>query len=158
MINLNQDFLAPRIAYDVTGVDNFDDINTYGNYKMPMSWATVIMFKRSKKAELIFNCMTMIKENWDHYRNLYRIPKKTYRNDFALSIAMSIVDGHTLTTPAVPWKLASVNHNQKLTQVSQDVYRVDYITHDNKPRYITLTQDFHAMGKKHLGDIVANNS
>jgi hypothetical protein len=158
LLDLKQDFLAPRIAYDITGAENFEELNTYGNYKMPMSWATVVMFRRSTKAEMIFNCMTMIKENWDHYRSLYGITKKTYRNDFALSIAMSMVDGHTLTTPSIPWKLASVNHNQKLTQISQDVYRVDFITHDNKPRYITIAQDFHAMGKKQLGEIVANPS
>ena len=102
--------------------------------------------------------MQMIRDNWDHYRNLYGILKSTYRNDFALSIAMNIVDGHTLSTPAIPWQLASVTPDHKLTQISQDVYRLDFTTADKKSRWITLTHDFHAMGKHHLGAIVANNS
>ena len=125
---------------------------------MPMSWATVIMFRRSKTAELVFECMSMIKRNWLHYCNLYGINRTTYRNDFALSIAMNIVSGHTLSTPNIPWRLASVTPEHQLTQVDVDTYRVEYVTPDRKPRWITINHDFHAMGKGHLGAIVANNS
>ena len=158
LLAIDQDFLAPRLAYDVTDMANFDELNTYGRQKMPVAWATIMMFRRSKTAELIFNCMQMIKNNWDHYRNLYGILRPTYRNDFALSIAMSIVDGHTFTSPSIPWNLATVTHDHQLTQLDQDTYRVDFLTQDSKPRWITLNQDFHAMGKRHLGDIIANNT
>jgi hypothetical protein len=156
LMNINQDFLAPRHAYDITGLQTFTDLNTYGRYGMPMSWATVMMFRRSKTAEMIFECMNMIKNNWQHYRNLYGIARPTYRNDFALSIAMNIVDGHTLTTPNIPWKLASLTPEHKLTQLDQDQYRVDYITANKKSQWVTINHDFHAMGKSHLGAIVAN--
>lgn len=158
LLDSKQDFLAPRTAYDITGLQTFDDLNVYGRNKMPMSWATVMMFRRSKTAEMIFNCMTMIKNNWQHYRNLYGITRSTYRNDFALSIAMNIIDGHTLSMPPIPWKLASLTPDHTLKQIEPDKYRVEFLTQDKKPRYITINQDFHAMGKKHLGDIVANNS
>lgn len=151
-----QDFLAPRWAYDVTGLQPFDDNNFFGRYNMPMSWATVMMFRRSDTARLIFETMEMIKDNWHHYRNLYGIIRSTYRNDYALSIAMNVVDGHTLTQPSVPWKLATVTPDHKLSKVGTDEYRVDFLTADKKSRWIKLTQDFHAMGKKHLGDIIDN--
>ena len=158
LLESNQEFLAPRTAYDVTAKANFDELNYFGRYNMPMSWATVMMFSKTETVRLIFEAMTMIKENWNHYRNLYGITKTTYRNDFALSIAMSIVDGHTLTTPAVPWKLATVTHDHKLTQTSEDHFRVDYQTAAGKPQWLLLNgMDFHAMGKKHLGDIVASS-
>jgi hypothetical protein len=129
----------------------------FGRNRMPMSWATVMMFRRSTQAEMIFDCMTMIKQNWNHYCNLYGVIRRTYRNDYALSIAQNIVSGHTQASPTIPWRLASVSHEHTLTQLDQDQYRVEY-TQDKKPRYITLNHDFHAMGKRHLGDIVANNS
>jgi hypothetical protein len=156
LLDVDQNFLAPSQAYDITGLQTFEDLNVYGRNKMPMSWATVMMFRRSKTAEMIFDCMTMIKQNWNHYRNLYGISRGTYRNDFALSIAMNIVDGHTLSTPGIPWKLASLTPEHKLTQVEQDTYRVEYTTQDNKSRYITINHDFHAMGKGHLGAIIAS--
>lgn len=158
MLEIKQDFVAPRWAYDVTGIQPFDDNNYFGSVGMPMHWATVMMFRRSNTAELIFKTMTMIRKNWQHYRDLYGIVRTTYRNDFALSIALSIVDGHTLTYPSSPWKLATVVPEHTLTQVDQDRYRVDYLTPNRRPQWITLTQDFHAMGKGHLGEIIANNS
>ena len=158
ILTTNQDFLCHRWAYDVTGLQPFDDNNFFGRHRMPMSWATVMLFSRNKTAELIFESMQMIRDNWDHYRNLYGILKSTYRNDFTLSIAMNIVDGHTLSTPAIPWQLASVTPDHKLTQISQDVYRLDFTTADKKSRWITLSHDFHAMGKQYLGSIVANNT
>ena len=156
LLDAEQDFLAPRWAYDVTGLQPFDDNNFFGRAHMPMSWATVMMFRRSRHAELLFGAMQMVRNNWDHYRSLFGIIRTTFRNDYALSIAMSIVDGHTLTHPNVPWQLATVTPDHTLTQLGEDEYRVDFKSQDNKPRWITLKQDFHAMGKKHLGDIIAS--
>jgi hypothetical protein len=157
LLDATQDFLCHRRAYDVSGNMSFDENNFFGKSRMPMNWATVMLFRRSKTTELIFETMQMARDNWSHYRNLYGILKSTYRNDFALSIAMNTVDGHTMSSPTIPWELASVLPEHKLTQLDTDRYRVDFVTQDNKPRWITLTSDFHAIGKKHLGDIIANS-
>ena len=108
ILKTKQNFIAHKNAYDVTNNPAFDEHNIFGRTHMPMWWATVMMFRRSTEAEMIFNCMTMIKNNWDHYRNLYGVSQRTYRNDFALSIALGIVNGHTLTHSAIPWDLPSV--------------------------------------------------
>jgi hypothetical protein len=156
VLAIKQNFVAHKTAYDVVNQDNFDELNNFGSYNMPMWWATVMMFRRSTEAKLIFESMMMIKNNWQHYKNLYSVNRPTYRNDFALSIALGIVNGHTLNYTDIPWRLASVTPAHKLTKIGEDNYRVDFLTPDQKPRYITLAQDFHAMGKKHLGDIVAS--
>ena len=156
ILDSDQDFLAHNRAHDITNHQNFDDHDHFGNYRMPMWWATVIMFRRSQHAELIFDCMQMIRNNWNHYRSLYNIRRSTYRNDFALSIALGIVNGHTLDYPSIPWSLASLGHDQQLTQINQDNYRVDFDTQTNRPKWIQVTQDFHAMGKAQLGAIIDN--
>jgi hypothetical protein len=156
LLETDQDFLAHRWAYDVTGTNNFEGLNYFGNNRMPMWWATVMMFRRSHTTELIFNTMAMIRDNWSHYRNLYKNNIKTYRNDHALSIALSTVNGHTLDHAGIPWALASLTPEHKLTQLGPDQYRVDFISTENKSRWIELRQDFHAMGKQQLGEIVAN--
>jgi hypothetical protein len=158
LLDADLDFLAHKDGYDVTGLNNFEDLNSFGRNWMPMWWATVMMFRKSKQAELIFSTMQMVRDNWQHYRNLYGISQSTFRNDFALSIALGIVNGHTLDHPSIPWNLASLTPDQKLTQLDTDRYRVEFVTPDNKSRYIELHQDFHAMGKKQLGEIVANQS
>ena len=156
LLDVDQDFLSHRWAYDVTGCNNFTGLNYFGDNCMPMWWATVMMFRRSQHAEFIFKSMQMIRDNWAHYRNLYKNTNVTYRNDHALSIALGIVNGHTLDHNGIPWALASLTPDHKLTQLDQDSYRVDFIDPENRAKWITLTQDFHAMGKQQLGAIVAN--
>jgi hypothetical protein len=158
VLNCQQNFMCHRWAYDVTGMQTFDDLNYFGRYRMPMWWATVMMFRRSRQAEIIFESMRMIKDNWSHYRNLYANSRSTYRNDHALSIALNIENGHTLQTTDIPWNLATVVPGHKVSCVATDHYRIDFTTPDGKSKWITLQQDFHAMGKKCLGEIVANTA
>jgi len=156
LLEVDQDFLAHRWAYDVTGRNDFTGLNWFGGNQMPMWWATVMMFRKSRQAELIFESMQMIRDNWNHYRALYKNSKTTYRNDHALSIALGIVNGHTVNHPGIPWALASLTPEHRLAQLDKDRYRVDFVNTQNKSRWIELRQDFHAMGKQQLGAIVAD--
>ena len=158
VIECDEDFLAHRWAFDVTGCNNFTGLNWFGDVGMPMWWATVMVFNKSRQAELIFDTMAMIRNNWTHYRNIYKNSVATYRNDHALSIALGIVNGHTLNHNGIPWQLASLTPEHSLTQLDQDRYRVDFVNTECQARWIELRQDFHAMGKRQLGDIVASNS
>lgn len=158
VLESQQDFLAHQTALDATGNNDFSGLNYFGSYHMPMWWATVVMFRRSTAAKLVFDCMRMIRANWTHYRHLYQTGNSVYRNDHALSIALGIVNGHTLDHPGIPWPLISVLPEHEITQTGQDHYRVNYVNGQGQSRWIDLpAQDFHAMGKRHLGDIVAKN-
>ena len=155
LLDSDQEFLAHASAYDITGSSDFVDLNHYGEYRMPMSWATVMMFRKCEHAELIFDCMKMVKANWNHYKQLYKIPSPTYRNDHALSIALNLVNGQTLQHPAIAWDLASVVPEHAVTKLAQDCYKISYRDRDNRPRWISIrNQDFHAMGKLHLEKII----
>ena len=158
VLNSPLDFLAHDCAYDITGVNDFQTLNCFGNYRMPMTWATVMMFRRSPHAELIFDAMTMIQHHWLHYCRLYANTKTAYRNDHALSIALGIVNGHTTRHDSIPWPLASLTPEHRLQQLEPDHYRVNFVNSQQQPRWITLhNQDFHAMGKQQLEAIVANS-
>ena len=156
VLKSQQNFLCYRWANDVTGLQTFEDLNYFGNHRMPMWWATVMMFRRSASTELLFDTMQKVRDNWTHYRNLYKNPVSTYRNDHALSIALNTLNGHTLCVDEIPGTLASLTPEHRLTQLSPDTYRVDFKTSDNKARWVTIGQDFHAMGKQQLGAIVEN--
>jgi len=158
LLEADQDFLAHKTAYDITDSDNFDELNAFGHTHMPMWWATVVMFRRSPQAKMIFGCMEMVRNNWNHYCALYGIVRSTYRNDFALSIALGIVNGHTLDHAGIPWSLATVTHKHKLTQLDTDQYRVEWTDQDQRARWLAITGDFHAMGKGQLGAIIDKHS
>jgi hypothetical protein len=153
----HNEFMSHKTAIEVSGNYSFEDNNRFGQVKFPMLWATVMLFKKNTTSKLIFDSMKMIKQNWDHYRNVYKVTEKTYRNDFALSIASNLVQGHTLWSTDIPWKLITVTPDSQLTQCDQDQFRVDYKDSQGRARWITLSQDFHAMGKQSLERIIAND-
>lgn len=157
VLDINKDFLSFRWAYDITGENDFSGLNYFGENRTPMWWATVMIFQRSDRAQGIFKSMNMIRNNWGHYRHIYKTGKSIYRNDHALSIALGIVDGHWPEHDAIPWAIATVTPEHALTVLAQDQYRVDFVNQQNQSRWLDIHgQDFHAMGKKHLGDIVAS--
>jgi hypothetical protein len=159
LLDSSEDFLCHRWAYDVAARPGHEDLNYFGRVRMPMSWATVMMFRKGAVADQVFGIMNMVKENWVHYKDLYGINSRTYRNDHALSIALNILSGHTGNQNAIAWNLASVMPDSRLSQISDDHFRVDYRAQDGRARWVDIADhDFHAMGKKHLGDIIASTS
>jgi hypothetical protein len=66
---------------------NIDDmgIKTY--------WATVIYFRKSSLAEHLFSLVKHIQENYAYYRDLYYFSSAMFRNDFAFSIAIHMLNG-----------------------------------------------------------------
>jgi hypothetical protein len=159
VLELPQDFLAHRNAIDaVRPYESF--LESFGAGQFPMWWATVMMFRKSNTAQYIFDCMQMIRNNWQHYRDLYSIAEKNYRNDYALSIALGIVSGHTLAVDSIPWPLLSATPDTELTlqQHGQtELWHMKYRDQHNRPKTFGLFgQDFHAMGKSHLEKIIAS--
>lgn len=159
LFDSGQDFLAHRWAHDITGLQTFEDLNYFGRFNMPMWWATVMMFNRTPANKMIFDSMKMIRANWDHYVKLYQNTKTVYRNDHALTIALGIINGHTLDHADIPWSLASLTPGPSLEYLGQDDYRVNFINPQKQNRWLRITnKDFHAMGKGHLGELIANLS
>jgi hypothetical protein len=148
-----QDFMCFRSAYNLARPEQ-QFLDTFGNYKFPMYWATVMMFRKSNTAQYIFDSMQMIRENWKHYRDLYQIPQTTYRNDYALSIALGIVSGQTLKVDAIPWGMPSVVPESSLTNANE-FWDIGYQDEQGKNKTVSFVGvDFHAMGKQDLGAIV----
>lgn len=158
VLKSHQDILAHQTAVDAVSENDFSGLNYFGRFHMPMWWATVMMFRRSRTARLTFESMKMVRKNWNHYCRLYNTSNGAYRNDYALSIALGIVNGHTLDYPKIPWNLVSVLPDHQIMELSQDHYRVNFVNAKNQHRWVDLChQDFHAMGKRHLGEIVAKS-
>lgn len=155
LLSHDADFLCHRWARDATGINDFQALNVFGRYHMPMSWATVVMFQRSEHTRQVFSGMKMVRQHWNHYKNIYQVRAKTYRNDHALSIALNIANGHSGQIDHIPWDLVTVMPEHGLKQVALDHYRVDFVKPDNRPAWIDMQgQDFHAMGKRSLMELL----
>jgi len=157
VLDIDADILPMGSAYDITGVTDYSHLNSFGATNFNMSWATVLYFKKSCAAQLIFEMIELIQNNWDYYRYLYRIGQSQYRNDFALSIAMNTIYGNTGKWPVLPWRMASIDPIHQLSSQDNQTFKIQFQDNKKLRKHIFVQDtDFHAMGKHHLGDIVAS--
>lgn len=157
-MDTNQPLLCFDRAHDVATGTTLTDLSTFGRYRMPMWWATVVIFARSQTSSLIFDCWRMIQQHWDHYRDIYHINKPVFRNDYALSIALNLVSGHTISTQRIPWSLPTIMPGSSLSIVDNK-FEIIYHDHRGRPRRQWINgHDFHAMDKFSLGGIVAGSA
>jgi len=81
-----------RKSYDLAqwrDTSSFD----YINQSIPFYWATVLYFTKNEESKMLFTLVKIIRENWQYYRLLYRIDASMYRNDYAFSGAVHMLNG-----------------------------------------------------------------
>ena len=88
---------------DVSGRHK-ENIEYLDNFSIPMYWATVFYFKKSDFAENLFTLISHIKYNYKYYYYLYNCSGNLYRNDFAFSMALHILNGSVaFDVPSLPF-------------------------------------------------------
>jgi len=153
------DFLCHRDVYDVAAKNSLVEHQTFGSTKMPHYWATVLFFRKSEFAEQMFETITMIKENYKFYSKLYKFNPNPFRNDFAVSIAMSIMYGHRINSiPTIPWKLPTAVTDITTTQINDTTFKLLYNKrYRNKVRTMSTIikdHDFHCFNKVALEQMI----
>lgn len=130
-------------------IDN--QVEKIGSRFIETCWATVIYFKKTNRVKQIFECMEMIQDNYQHYINLFDIPNTMYRNDYSLTIALWIVNGHTRNQQDyIPWSLLHLNKQVNAYRVTD----TEYVFLNNKQKYIRLKNtDFHLLDKKNFMEL-----
>lgn len=122
----------------------------------PSLWATVVNFKKTKRSKQIFDCIKMIQHNYEHYANIHNLDTETFRNDFALTLALRIVNGHTqVSSDIIPWNLIHLGKRIKIYKNDEKEFDTEYtIIYDNyiknklRKEYIVIKDmDFHVLNK-----------
>lgn len=153
------DFLCHRHVYDVANKDSLKPYRTFGSTNFPHYWATVLFFRKCDIAKCIFDLITMIKENYSFYSKLYKFSSAPFRNDFAVSIALSIAYGHRLQSiPTIPWSLPTAVTDIDATQIDYDEFELTYEKwYRNKKRPMRVKvkgHDFHCLNKKAIEALI----
>jgi len=159
LFEFGHDVMCHRDVYDITGRDGFSPHDTFGKFKFPHYWATVLYFKKSNTAEQMFDLMTMIKDNYRHYSNLFKFISSPFRNDFVVSMALSILYGHNLSSiPTIPWPMPSAYDDVELEQLEETKFRISYLKYvnGNKKPYNSIISgsDFHFINKFALDKVI----
>lgn len=122
-------------------------------------WATVIYFTKSESNKMFFDLIEFISENWEYYRRLYQIDNALFRNDYAFSIAVHIMNGFSRGdfVTELPIKHLYTIDKDILWDVEND--RLTFLV--EKKNYLgeytaitTQAQNIHAMNKFSLERII----
>lgn len=115
------------------------------DYFINTLWATVIYFKKTDRTRQIFECMAMVQENYNHYVNIFKMNNTMYRNDYSLTIALWIVNGHSHNDrDYIPWNLVHLSSQINTIRISE----TEYLFIDNQKYITTKDMDFHILDKK----------
>ena len=82
-------------SFDVAGWRETTEFTRINEYAIPFYWATVFFFRKTEITKTFFALISYIKAHWFYYRILYNIESPIFRNDFAFSIAIHIMNGKT---------------------------------------------------------------
>ena len=156
LFDLYDDFMCAKdVSFLMSEKDEQEVISTYSFTTM---WATVMIFRKTHRVKQIFECLEMVQKNYDHYASLHHFASGMYRNDYAITIALRIVNGNTFDKKDyIPWNLVHLGKEATAHRVHESPFNTEYliISNDEKPKYIfTKDVDFHCMSKSNFMNVV----
>jgi hypothetical protein len=118
-----------------------------GETSLPFVWATVMMFRKSHRSQILFSLWGRIQRNYEYYRALFNIRERNYRNDYALAMANIIINGYDVNeSQGIPWNMMTIEQPVERMLIGNNSLR---IYHDNHA-IVTPYQNIHVMDKTYL--------
>jgi len=162
-LNNDHDFQIYSSSSDLAGWRDQSSYARINEYSIPFYWATVFIFNKTPIVESFFILIEYIKHNWVYYKTLYSITSHTYRNDFAFSIAVHIMNGKTNGDFATPLPEKMLYTSDKDLLIGIDDNKLKFLV--EKQQYFgeytaikTTGLDVHVMNKFSLERIIDGES
>lgn len=154
-------FLIYDNNFDIASWRDTREFSYLSEYTIKFYWATVFYFKKSKDNECFFSLLDHIKSNWIYYTKLYRLNSTKFRNDFAFSIAIHMMNGFTdgdFATP-MPNKMAYVLDRDVLLEHTDSKMKFLIQKQNKGDEFIAVSTrnlDVHVMNKPSLLRVMRN--
>jgi hypothetical protein len=91
-----QDLLLYNDAVHVGAIQSAPEFEFISDTSVKFYWATVFFFRKTEQNKIFFDLVNHIKDNYLHYRSIYQFSTTVFRNDFAFSIAIHIINGYQI--------------------------------------------------------------
>jgi len=139
-LDTKYDFLISKDAHDLSNRNSFD----MRRFSMiDMVWATVLVFRKTKKTKMIFEMVKYVKEYYTYFLDLYRIKDRRFRNDYAFAIALEQLNGF-ITYDTMPLKLHTLPPDCKVVKIDDSGIAWQY---NDQINFIN-GQDVHVLNKE----------
>lgn len=153
------DFMLYKTAHDLAQVRKTNEFERVSDTGIDFYWATVVYFTKCEKTQTFFNLIKHIKQEWNYYVKIYRLPSNIYRNDYAFSIALHMLNGFQKGSFAqeLPGKLYFIVDKDLL--IKHDLEKMTFLVAklDRPGEYTLIKTDnlnVHVMNKKSLERII----
>lgn len=118
-----------------------------GETSLPFVWATVVVFKKTERSQMLFNLVGKIQRNYHYYRELYNIREGNYRNDYAFAIANNILSGYNLNeSQSIPWPMYTADQKIERIVTTATQVRIYY----DKSATVVPRMNIHVIDKEYL--------
>ncbi len=155
----NQDLLLYKDSCELSNTRNTKEFTYISDTGCEFYWATCVFFRKSSVNEIYFNLIKHIQDEWSHYRRLYQIQSNLFRNDFAFSIAIHIMNGFSKGNffGEMPGKLIYITDQDILWEKQDDKMTFLVAKKDYLGEYYAISTkgtNVHVMNKFSLGRII----
>ena len=117
-----------------------------GLFGLQYLWATVILFRKTSRAGMLFDLVGRIQRNYHYYSRLYHMRDRNFRNDYAFTIADNILNGYQPGEQGIPWSM--LTFADVVTSITQ---KDDLLTVKEREKgYLIPRQNIHVMDKGYL--------
>ena len=142
--SLEWDYLIPNRNIYLGKPETTDSM---GMYSLPFLWATIVFFRKTPKAQMLFDLVGRVQRNYNYYKHLYNSTVSNYRNDYSFAIADYILNGyHFEPTTKLPRPLITTDQETIRIEVIKDQLHIAY----EYKGFVINKQNLHVMGKKYL--------
>lgn len=153
------DFLIYKKSNDIAKVRDECEFDKISDTSVDFYWATVVYFRKTDTNRTFFNLVSHIEQEWNHYRRVYQITSSLFRNDFAFSIAIHIMNGFQSGNFAqqLPGSMMYTTDKDVLYKMTEDemmflIEKKDYLGEYTALK--TKGQTIHVMNKLSLNRII----
>lgn len=128
-------------------------------YSIPFYWATTFIFQKNVITESFFALVEYIKQQWAYFRTLYSIDVPIFRNDYAFSIAIHIMNGKTNGgfVAELPGTMSYIADTDLLVSIKESAMQF-LVEKERYPGEYILTKttglDMHVMNKYSLSRFI----
>jgi hypothetical protein len=117
-----------------------------GLFGLQYLWATVILFRKTARAGMLFDLVGRIQRNYHYYSRLYHMRDRNFRNDYAFTIADNILSGYQPGEQGIPWSM--LTFADVVTSITE---KDDLLTiKETEKGYVIPRQNIHVMDKGYL--------
>lgn len=153
------DFLIYKDASDLAQVRNEQEFKYISDTGVEFYWATAVFFRKTPTNKIYFNLVDHIEQEWTHYRRVYQIESSMFRNDYAFSIAIHIMNGFQQGNfaNAMPGKMWYTTDKDILISIVKDSMTFMVEKEKSFGNYTAITsnnQTVHVMNKFSLGRVI----